>query len=82
MLVGVFSFMVVNLIKFESLSGFGVTGYLDDNWPRIVKYINSAEFDSGLVACNNGKYLQDTKISAEEKDVVDERTVRRTNEKL
>ena len=57
MLVGVFSFMVVNLIKFESLSGFGVTGYLDDNWPRIVKYINSSEFDSGLVACNNGKYL-------------------------
>ena len=64
LLVGVFAFMVVNLIKFESLSGFGVTGYLDDNWPRIVKYISSSEFDSGLVACNNGKYLQDTKISA------------------
>ena len=57
LLVGVFTFMLVNLIRFEDLTGFGVSSYLDDNWPRILKLINMEEFDSGLIACQGGKYL-------------------------
>ena len=64
MLVGVFMFMVINLIRFETLNGYGVSSYLDDNWPRILKLIDMREFDSGLIACPGGKYLQNTKISA------------------
>jgi len=56
--------MVVNLIKFDNLEGYGVSSYLDDNWPRILKFINMQEFDSGLIGCQGGKYLQDTQISA------------------
>ena len=56
--------MVVNLVKFQNLNGYGVTGFLDDNWPRILKFIKMTEFDSGLIACPGGKYLQDTQISA------------------
>jgi len=57
MLICVFIFMVVNLIRFNNLSGYGVTSYLDDNWPRILKFINMKEFDSGLIACQGGKYM-------------------------
>ena len=49
--------MVVNLIRFNDLSGFGVSAYLDDNWPRILKFIDMNEFNSGLIACQGGKYL-------------------------
>ena len=49
--------MIVNLIKFNNLNGYGVTGYLDDNWPRILKFIKMTEFDRGLIACPGGKYL-------------------------
>ena len=57
LLLGVFLFMVINLIRFNDLSGFGVSSYLDDNWPRILKFIDMKEFDSGLIACQGGKYL-------------------------
>ena len=60
LLVLVFVFMIVNLVRFNDLSGFGVTSYLDDNWPRILKFINMQEFESGLIACQGGKYLQNT----------------------
>ena len=57
LLVCSFVFMVVNLIKFENLSGYGVSSYLDDNWPRILKYIHMSEFDYGLIGCQGGKYM-------------------------
>lgn len=69
LLIGVFIFMIVNLVKFNNLTGFGVDSYLDDNWPRIIKFIDMKEFDGGLVACRGGKYLQDTKISSVFNDV-------------
>jgi len=55
--------MIINLYKFENLSGYGVTSYLDNNWPRILKYIHMKDFDSGLIGCQGGKYMQDTQIS-------------------
>ena len=64
LLVLLFFFMLVNLVRFHSLSGFGVSSYLDDNWPRILKFIDMREFDSGLIACEGGKYLQNTQISS------------------
>lgn len=64
LLILVFIFMVVNLIRFDNLEGYGVSSYLDDNWPRILKFIDMKEFDSGLIGCPGGKYLQDTQISA------------------
>ena len=57
LLIGLLLFMIVNLIKFDNLDGYGVTTYLDDNWPRILKFINMKEFDSGLIGCQGGKYL-------------------------
>ena len=69
LLIGVFIFMVVNLIRFDSLEGFGVSTYLDDNWPRILKFIDMKEFDSGLIGCQGGKYLQETQISSVFSDV-------------
>ena len=69
LLIGVFIFMVVNLIRFNNLSGFGVNSMLDDNWPRIIKFINMKEFDSGLIACPGGKYMQETQISTVYEDV-------------
>ena len=63
LLIGVFIFMIVNIVRFNNLQGFGVDSYLDDNWPRIIKFIDMKEFDGGLVACRGGKYLQETKIS-------------------
>ena len=59
-LIALFIFMIVNLVKFDNLDGYGVSTYLDDNWPRILKFINMSEFDSGLIGCPGGKYLQDT----------------------
>lgn len=64
MLLGVFLFMFINLIRFSTLTGFGVSSYLEDNWPRIMKSIDMREFDSGLIACQGGKYLQNTTISS------------------
>jgi len=63
LLICVFVFMIVNLIRFDQLEGYGVSSYLDDNWPRILKFIDMKEFDSGLIACPTGKYLQETQIS-------------------
>lgn len=59
-LVLVFVFMIVNLINFQTLSGFGVSSYFSNNWPRIIKTIDMREFDHGLIACEGGKYTQDT----------------------
>ena len=56
--------MFINLINFQGLRGFGVSDYLDGNWPRILKSIDMREFDEGLIACEGGKYLQDTQISS------------------
>ena len=60
MLVLLFVFMFINLINFQSLRGFGVSSYINDNWPRVLKSIDMREFDSGLLACEGGKYLQNT----------------------
>ena len=59
-LILVFVFMVVNLIRFDNLEGYGVSSYLEDNWARILKFIDMSEFDSGQIGCQGGKYLQDT----------------------
>lgn len=64
MLVLVLVFMTVNLVRFSALQGFGVSGYLEDNWPRIMKAVDASEFESGLMACSGGKYLKNTTISA------------------
>ena len=56
-------FMVVNLILFDNLTGFGVSAYLDDNWPRVMKLVDYAQFDAGLTACAGGKYVADAPIS-------------------
>lgn len=64
LLVILFFFMFINLIYFQGLKGFGVSSYLDGNWPRVLKSIDMREFDEGLIACEGGKYLQDTQISA------------------
>ena len=60
LLVLLFIFMFINLINFQSLNGFGVSSYLENNWPRVLKSIDMREFDSGLLACEGGKYLQNT----------------------
>ena len=57
LLVLLFIFMFINLINFQSLNGFGVSSYLENNWPRVLKSIDMREFDSGLLACEGGKYL-------------------------
>ena len=64
LLILVFVFMVVNLIRFDNLEGYGVSSYLEDNWPRILKFIDMSEFDGGQIGCQGGKYLQDTQISS------------------
>ena len=64
MLALVLIFMSVNLVRFSALQGFGVSGYLEDNWPRIMKAVDASEFESGLMACSGGKYLKNTTISA------------------
>ena len=48
-------FMVVNLILFDNLTGLGVSAYLDDNWPRIMKLVDMNQFEAGLTACAGGK---------------------------
>lgn len=63
LLIFLFFFMFINLINFQGLKGFGASSYLEDNWPRVLKDIDMREFDSGLLACEGGKYLQDTQIS-------------------
>ena len=32
--------LTINLVRFDNLTGFGVSAYLDDNWPRIMKLID------------------------------------------
>ena len=33
-------YMIINLVRFDNLSGFGANPYIDDNWPRIMKLID------------------------------------------
>ena len=58
-------FMVVNLILFDNLTGLGVSAYLDDNWPRIMKLVDMNQFEAGLTACAGGKYTANAPISTE-----------------
>ena len=55
--------LVINLVRFDNLTGFGVSAYLDDNWPRIMKLIDMVQFDTGITACFGGKYVADAPIS-------------------
>ena len=55
-------YLIVNLIRFSSLAGFGTSAYLSDNWPRVMKFIDMNMYDSGITACSGGKYIADTPI--------------------
>ena len=58
LLLGVFFVMVVNNVRVFGFADF------ESNWPRILKFVDMREFDSGLMACEGGKYLQTTQISS------------------
>ena len=49
---------------FSYKENLGASKYLRDGYPSMMKYIHSKEFDSGLISCVGGKYLQETQISA------------------
>ena len=49
--------MLSNVIRFATLTSLGSSAYLDDSWPRILKFLHMSDFDTGLIACEGGKYM-------------------------